>query len=75
VIVLRSLRCFRNTLGHVLILGQTSIENDVLVFDRGHKLLKFFMRWMKEAYKPDERSVIGKCFIHRLSNKNKLLQL
>ena len=30
-----------------------------MAFDRGHKLLKFFMRWMQRAYKPNERSVIG----------------
>lgn len=59
VVVLRSLKCLRNTAGHVNILGQLSVENDVLVFDRGHKLLNFFMRWMKQTYKADERSVIG----------------
>lgn len=59
VIVLRSLRCLRNTAGHVVILGQSSIENGLMAFDRGHKFLKFFMRLMKITYKPEERSVIG----------------
>lgn len=59
VIVLRSLRCLRNTAGHVTILGHFCIENDVLVFDRDHKLLNFFMRWMKLSFKANERSTIG----------------
>jgi lactosylceramide 4-alpha-galactosyltransferase len=59
VVVLRSLKCLRNTAGHTFILGESSIENGFMAFDRGHKLLKFFMRWMQRAYKPNERSVIG----------------
>ncbi|KAI9563395.1 hypothetical protein GHT06_010858 [Daphnia sinensis] len=59
VVVLRSLRCLRNTAGHTFILGESSIENGFMAFDRGHKLLKFFMRWMQRSYKPNERSVIG----------------
>ena len=59
VVVLRSLRCLRNTAGHVLMLGESSIENGLMVFDRGHKLLNFFMRLMKQTYKPNERSGIG----------------
>lgn len=59
VIVLRSLRCLRNTAGHVFILGESSIENGLMAFDRGHKLLNFFMRLMKKTYKSNERSVIG----------------
>lgn len=59
VIVLRSLKCLRNTAGHTFILGESSIENGLMIFDRGHKLLNFFMRLMKQTYKPEERSVIG----------------
>lgn len=59
VVVLRSLRCLRNTAGHLTILDHFCIENDVLAFDKGHKLLKFFMRWMKLNYKANERSTIG----------------
>lgn len=59
VVVLRSLKCLRNTAGHTFILGESSIENGLMVFDRGHKLLSFFMRLMKQTYKPNERSVIG----------------
>ena len=59
VVVLRSMRCLRNAAGHVTIAGETSVENDVLIFDRGHKLLSFFMRYMDKMYRPDHRSVIG----------------
>lgn len=59
VVVLRSLRCLRNSAGHVDVLGQVSVENDVLAFDAGHKFLRFFMRWMAEGYRPDQRAAIG----------------
>lgn len=59
VVVLRSLRHFRNAAGHVYIDGQSSVENGLLVFDRGSAFLSFLMRYMKQAFKPDERSVIG----------------
>lgn len=59
VIVFRSLRCLRNTAGHVLVLGESSVENGVMIFDRGHKLLNFFLKFMSNSYKPYERSSIG----------------
>lgn len=59
VVVLRSLGNFRNAAGHVFIDGQSSVENGLLAFDRGNNFLSFLMRYMKQAYKPHDRSVIG----------------
>lgn len=59
VVVLRSLACLRNTAGQVVSWGQSGLENGLLVFDKGHKLLNFYMRLMKQMYDPNLREVIG----------------
>ncbi len=59
VIVLRSLKCLRNAVGQVVSWGKSGIENGILIFDKGHQLLSFFMRLMKQIYDPNYRETIG----------------
>ena len=59
VVVLRSLSCLRNTVGQVVSWGKSGIENGILIFDKGHQLLTFFMRLMTQIYDPNYRETIG----------------
>lgn len=59
VVILRSLACLRNTAGQVVSWGQSGLENGLLVFDKGHQLLNFYMRLMKQIYDPNIREIIG----------------
>ena len=66
VIVFRSLRCLRNMAGHVTLSAndaassdESIIENGVLIFDKGHEFLNFFMNVMLEIYDPSNRLSIG----------------
>lgn len=59
VMVLRSLHCLRNVVGQIVNWGKFGMENSVLIFDKGHQILRFFMKLMKQIYNPEYKEVIG----------------
>jgi hypothetical protein len=60
VVVLRSLRCLRNTVGGVRSAEyKAAIENGVLIFDKSHELLGHYMHLMEKMYDPLVRESIG----------------
>lgn len=59
VVVFRSLRCLRNMVGQNVVYGESNIENGVIMFDKGHPFLKFYMNYVLEVYNPGGRSSIG----------------
>lgn len=57
-VVLRPLHCLENTLGSIDFIADW-VENGVMTFDAGHPFLKFLMKYMVFAFKPDEYMSLG----------------
>ena len=58
VIVLRSLRCFENSIGQMRD-SNSAVANGVLIFNQSHKFLNFYMRLMKQIYDPLVKQALG----------------
>lgn len=57
-IVLRPLDCLENTVGAIDFIPNW-VENGVMIFDAGHPFLKFLMKYMVFAFKPNEYISLG----------------